>query len=89
MAKQDEVARPGWWMVGLAAAGGYLFGTSDRQEQPQSISAFVDQEGLTGSDFAYYANCAEARAAGADPVREGDPGYAPHLDRDRDGIGCE
>lgn len=36
-----------------------------------------------------YRNCAEARAAGAAPVRRGDPGYGPHLDRDNDGIGCE
>ncbi|GAB2502574.1 hypothetical protein GCM10027084_16390 [Pseudoxanthomonas sangjuensis] len=36
-----------------------------------------------------FANCAEARAAGAAPVRRGDPGYGPHLDRDNDGIGCE
>ncbi|GFG53903.1 calcium-binding protein [Mycolicibacterium agri] len=37
----------------------------------------------------YYKNCAAARAAGAAPVMEGDPGYGPHLDRDGDGIGCE
>nr|WP_326833147.1 excalibur calcium-binding domain-containing protein [Alteripontixanthobacter maritimus] len=37
----------------------------------------------------YYANCAAARAAGAAPVKRGDPGYASHLDRDGDGIGCE
>ncbi|MDH7454391.1 excalibur calcium-binding domain-containing protein [Luteimonas composti] len=36
-----------------------------------------------------FANCAEARAAGAAPVHRGDPGYGPHLDRDNDGIGCE
>jgi hypothetical protein len=36
-----------------------------------------------------YANCAAARAAGAAPVRRGQPGYGPHLDRDGDGIGCE
>lgn len=36
-----------------------------------------------------FANCAEARAAGEAPVRRGDPGYGPHLDRDNDGIGCE
>ena len=36
-----------------------------------------------------FANCSEARAAGAAPVRRGDPGYASHLDRDNDGIGCE
>lgn len=23
------------------------------------------------------------------PVRRGEPGYGPHLDRDNDGIGCE
>lgn len=36
-----------------------------------------------------FANCAAARAAGAAPVRRGDPGYGPHLDRDNDGVGCE
>ena len=36
-----------------------------------------------------FANCAEARAAGAAPVRRGDPGYGLHLDRDNDGVGCE
>lgn len=36
-----------------------------------------------------FANCAQARAAGAAPVRRGEPGYGPHLDRDGDGIGCE
>lgn len=36
-----------------------------------------------------YRNCAEARAAGAAPIRRGEPGYGPHLDRDNDGIGCE
>lgn len=36
-----------------------------------------------------FTNCAEARAAGAAPVRRGDPGYGTHLDRDNDGIGCE
>lgn len=37
----------------------------------------------------YFENCDAARAAGAAPVRRGDPGYGPHLDRDDDGIGCE
>jgi hypothetical protein len=36
-----------------------------------------------------FANCAQARAAGAAPVRVGDPGYGRHLDRDGDGVGCE
>jgi hypothetical protein len=36
-----------------------------------------------------FANCTAARAAGAAPVRRGDPGYGAHLDRDDDGVGCE
>jgi hypothetical protein len=38
---------------------------------------------------AYYANCAEARAAGAAPLHRGDPGYRSGLDRDGDGVACE
>lgn len=34
-----------------------------------------------------FADCTQARAAGAAPVRRGDAGYGPHLDRDNDGIG--
>ncbi|MGW1490751.1 excalibur calcium-binding domain-containing protein [Streptomyces sp. NPDC002402] len=36
-----------------------------------------------------YANCDAVRAAGFDPIHEGEPGYGPHLDRDGDGVGCE
>lgn len=42
----------------------------------------------TTSDV-YYKNCTAARAAGAAPVYAGQPGYASHLDRDGDGVGCE
>ena len=42
-----------------------------------------------GGEEVYYRNCSVARAAGAAPVRVGQPGYAPHLDRDGDGVGCE
>ncbi|MEU1756727.1 excalibur calcium-binding domain-containing protein [Micromonospora matsumotoense] len=37
----------------------------------------------------YYANCTAVRAAGAAPIRRGDPGYSRKLDRDGDGIACE
>lgn len=36
-----------------------------------------------------YANCTQAKAAGAAPLRRDEPGYAPHLDRDSDGVACE
>ncbi|WP_299569415.1 DUF1524 domain-containing protein [uncultured Williamsia sp.] len=38
---------------------------------------------------AYYTNCSAARAAGAAPLRVGDPGYRAALDRDGDGVACE
>lgn len=37
----------------------------------------------------YYANCDEARAAGAAPIYRGQPGYRPELDADNDGVACE
>lgn len=37
----------------------------------------------------YYRSCAAARAAGAAPLRVGQPGYGKHLDRDGDGVACE
>jgi hypothetical protein len=49
-------------------------------------------QGLVGSGRpgeGAYINCAAAHAAGAAPVRQGELGYGPHLDRDGDGVGCE
>jgi hypothetical protein len=37
----------------------------------------------------YYPNCNAARAAGAAPIYEGQPGYRPEMDGDSDGIACE
>lgn len=36
-----------------------------------------------------YRSCAAARAAGAAPLRRGQPGYSRKLDRDGDGVACE
>ncbi|MDF3046569.1 MAG: calcium-binding protein [Ornithinibacter sp.] len=36
----------------------------------------------------YYEDCDAVRAAGADPIRVGDPGYRLELDPDGDGVGC-
>src|SRR5688572_13255861 len=36
-----------------------------------------------------YANCTAVKAAGAAPIRRGEPGYSTSLDRDGDGIACE
>lgn len=37
----------------------------------------------------YFANCAAAKAAGAAPLRTGDPGYRLEMDGDEDGVACE
>ncbi len=40
-------------------------------------------------EYVFYENCSAVRAAGADPIYAGDPGYSSKLDRDGDGVGCE
>jgi hypothetical protein len=54
---------------------------------PQYSSAYEAAPPLSSSE--YYANCSEARAAGAAPLLAGEPGYHTGLDRDGDGIACE
>lgn len=59
---------------------------------PPPVVVDTDDED-SGSDdddggAAYYANCDAVRAAGAAPIRRGDPGYSRRLDRDGDGEGC-
>lgn len=61
---------------------------------PRPVSTFADQSASGGrqrasSGAVYYRNCTEVRAAGAAPLRVGEPGYARHLDRDGDGVACE
>jgi len=48
-----------------------------------------DQKQLEQKADVHFRNCTEARANGYSRMRRGQPGYAPHLDRDNDGIACE
>ena len=68
--------------VGMLLAAAYL-GAGQPGFMPQTLVS------ASQSISAPYRNCAAARAAGAAPVYRGQPGYAPWLDRDNDGIGCE
>ncbi|WP_237487523.1 excalibur calcium-binding domain-containing protein [Parapontixanthobacter aurantiacus] len=54
-----------------------------RAPPASQLAATASQGGV------YFRNCDAARKAGAAPVKRGQPGYGVHLDRDRDGIGCE
>lgn len=40
-------------------------------------------------DATRYVNCDAVRKAGAAPLRKGQPGYRPGLDRDHDGTACD
>jgi hypothetical protein len=57
----------------------------DATESP--AGAATDPSRSAGS--VHYDSCDAARAAGAAPVRVGDPGYGAHLDGDGDGTACE
>jgi hypothetical protein len=56
---------------------------------PAAPARFISEPSSKRQPDGAYANCAAARAAGAAPVRRGQPGYGRHLDRDGDGVGCE
>ena len=64
-------------------------------ETTSSIVQFVPQTTVppppptTAAPSVYYQGCDEARAAGAAPISQGEPGYRPELDRDHDGVACE
>ena len=60
---------------------------NDAQEW-SGASSLLSSDGAD-EESASFRNCTDARAAGAAPVRAGDPGYGRHLDRDGDGVGCE
>ena len=58
-----------------------------KKKAKASTRKLADTSESTSS--AYYANCSEARSAGAAPLHTGDPGYSRKLDRDGDGVACE
>lgn len=73
-------------VYGLPASEPACYDSIEARSKP---AARQDAAPLIGSGSTVFRNCSEARAAGAAPVRRGDPGYSPKLDRDGDGVGCE
>jgi hypothetical protein len=62
---------------------------SSKSGSSGSSSSRSSSSSSGGSGSVYYKNCDAVRAAGKAPIHAGDPGYAKHLDRDGDGVGCE
>ena len=44
---------------------------------------------IGGAEAIEFKNCKAAFAAGYHDTKQGQPGYAPKLDRDKDGVACE
>ena len=61
---------------------------SDPVDATESPAAAATDPSRSGGSV-HYDSCDAARAAGATPVRVGDPGYGTHLDGDGDGTACE
>lgn len=80
-----------WWhrhlrsltIVGAAIVFG-LVARLDTEEGWSGMLSLLSSESLSAPR-----NCAEARARGLASARHGQPGYAPWLDADNDGIACE
>ena len=70
----DSSGRSGWF-------GGGDSGSGEGSEEEATPEPEPQKE--------FYANCDDAKAAGAAPMYKGDPGYRPELDRDKDGIACD
>lgn len=86
--KDEEIAR---LTADVAAARAAAPAPSGSSTQPRSFVAPRSAAPAPAQAPAprHFNNCSEARAAGAAPVRAGQPGYGRHLDRDGDGVGCE
>jgi hypothetical protein len=62
---------------------------TESEEPEDSGEPGAQHSGQPTKPAAFYADCAAVRAAGAAPIRRGDPGYGRHLDSDGDGVGCD
>lgn len=83
---EEFTAKDGSGPAGYSGTVG-LYSASELEAMQPAVGSPPASKQVRSSVF--YRNCSAARAAGAAPVRRGNPGYASHLDRDNDGIGCE
>ena len=82
---EDSSGWSGWFGGGSESGEGSKGGSAPEPEpEPQK-----EPDSKPEPQKEFYANCKEAKAAGVAPMYEGDPGYRPELDRDKDGIACD
>ena len=77
-----RVGGSGWFSGSDSGEDSKSGANSESESQKKSESTPEPQK-------EFYANCDDAKAAGAAPMYKGDPGYRPELDRDKDGIACD
>lgn len=78
-------------LVVVVAGGMWLWqrSTSDAPTTPvRSTHTQTQTQTQTQAPGGPFANCDEARAAGAAPLHTGDAGWNPKLDRDHNGVAC-
>lgn len=78
----DSRGGSGWFSGSDSGEDSKSGANSESESQKKSESTPEPQK-------EFYANCDDAKAAGAAPMYKGDPGYRPELDRDKDGIACD
>lgn len=91
-AGQSKAKRAGIWASEFETPATYR-AANPRSDgvpaRPAVVPARIASPQRTAATGFVYRNCAEARAAGAAPIRRGQPGYGAHMDGDGDGIACE
>lgn len=77
-------------MVGVAVIAGIaVFGAVPKIQSHLTLATKTLEEIAAIERSAYYPNCDAARASGAAPIYQGEPGYREGMDGDSDGIACE
>lgn len=69
--------------------GNVDWGSHEQPAEPEPVYEEPAPEPEPVQENVFYQNCSEAKAAGAAPLYEGEPGYRRKLDRDGDGVACE
>jgi hypothetical protein len=78
----------GLWMTAAERdAAATVLSRCPDEPLPGGVPAPADAPGAPAP--AGYADCTAVRAAGAAPIRRGDPGWSDAFDGDGDGVGCE